>query len=164
MRHALCLAALFAALTALAAADPKDKPKDGGLITVQVLVASIDRIDKQGQMHVFAQVPSRTPTGKPTTKRTKQTYQLADETVIRTNVLPPKEGGTAKKPAKYTAAELKKLKGPNPKLPGYEAKREDLRGGLQVQLELGQTKEDKKAGALALQLKTVVILGDVPAK
>src|SRR5262249_19749027 len=37
-------------------------------------------------------------------------------------------------PKKYTAAELKELKGDNPKLPGYQGDTSDLKTGIQVRV------------------------------
>jgi hypothetical protein len=42
------------------------------------------------------------------------------------------------KPKKYTADEIKALKGDNPKLPGYEGKLENLKVGMLVKVALGR--------------------------
>jgi hypothetical protein len=70
-------------------------------------------------------------------------FHAADDVKVRTADLPVKfdEKGDIKK---YTAAELKDLKGKDPALPGYEAKAEDLKVGQTVKVTLARRKADKK--------------------
>jgi hypothetical protein len=66
----------------------------------------------------------------------------------------------------YTAEELRKLKGSNPRLPGYEAKTEDLTPGKIVQVSLA-TRPRPREGAKAVdteakkkQVRTILILAE----
>jgi hypothetical protein len=70
----------------------------------------------------------------------------ADDMVVRTMFLPERfdEKG---KPKKYTAKELKELRGPDPNLPGYSADDDSLRSGQIVTLYLVRKKHVPEAKA-----------------
>jgi hypothetical protein len=61
------------------------------------------------------------------------------ELIVRRQVLPPKEGEDGKV-GKYTKEELDKLKGDNPKLPGYIAESKDLDKDIPVRVWLDRAK------------------------
>jgi hypothetical protein len=65
-----------------------------------------------------------------------------DDVTVRQYRLPPKDPSDPK--AKYTAEELKELKGDDPKLIGYTAKYEDLRIGQTVRVTLARKRVDPK--------------------
>jgi hypothetical protein len=79
---------------------------------------------------------------------------LADETVVRTLVLPAAYDDKGL-PRRYTAAELKELKGPA-RLPGYKAEREDLKANQVVRVTIKVKRGSPPWVAL------IVILGEVP--
>ncbi|VTR99501.1 hypothetical protein [Tuwongella immobilis] len=144
------------------AADKTD-PKKSPYVTVRQVQGELEKFEKSGQLTVKAYVGAAG--GRNRMPRTeKMTFQVSPETVIRTHVLPPKPSDNPNKPARYTREELKKLKGPNPRLPGYEAKAEDLRGGLIVMIELGQTKEEIKEKSIDYKVKSIMILGEQMGK
>jgi hypothetical protein len=58
---------------------------------------------------------------------------------------PPDQFDDKGKPKKYTAKELKALKGPDPKLPGYQGEFSDLRKGQDVTVNLVKKKDAPKA-------------------
>jgi hypothetical protein len=66
-----------------------------------------------------------------------------EDLVVRLNEPPPKFDDKGKK-VKYTAKELKALKGDNPKLPGYQAEFSDLRSNQLVQVTLVRNKNAPK--------------------
>lgn len=59
--------------------------------------------------------------------------------IVRRSTLPPKEGEDGK-PGKYTAEEKAKLKGDDPKLPGYTADVKDLDKDILVRVYIDKTK------------------------
>lgn len=95
-------------------------------------------------------------------------FTLKDNLIIRRMNLPfaYDDKGNVKQ---YTLEEMQKLKGTNPKLPGYEAKMEDLEPGQMVRLYIAPPKEGK-VGAVDLvgniikpEVRVVVIYGDYDA-
>ena len=167
-RHRLMRLLALITFTTLAlgittAADPSDSKKSP-YITVQAVKGTLEKFDKTGKMTVKVEVPMPTAQNRMAKKVEQMVFEMEPSSTVRTMILPPKESDNPKKPARYTAAELKMLKGPNPKLPGYEAKTEDLRGGLIVQLELGLTKEEVKEKSTMFKVKSVIILGEVMGK
>jgi hypothetical protein len=66
--------------------------------------------------------------------------QTTDEVKVR-QANPPEQFDDRGKPKKYTAKELKELKGPDPKLPGYNAEFSDLREGQVVTVTLVKKKD-----------------------
>jgi len=69
-------------------------------------------------------------------------FFTADETTVRTLNPEPKFDDKGRI-AKYTEEELKELKGPDPKAPGYNADFSELRPGVIVQLTLVKKKDVK---------------------
>ena len=69
--------------------------------------------------------------------------QTIDDVVVRL-ANPPPAFDDKGHPKKYTKKELDELKGPNKKLPGYEAEFSSLRGGQTAVLYLVKKKDDKK--------------------
>jgi hypothetical protein len=73
--------------------------------------------------------------------RTKDVeLQTADEVKVR-QAHPPEAFDDKGKPKKYASKELKELKGPDPKLPGYNAEFSDLREGQIVTVTLVKKKD-----------------------
>jgi hypothetical protein len=72
-----------------------------------------------------------------------KTYELevatVEDVVVRNNK-PPEQFDEKGKPKKYTKAELKELKGPNPKLPGYTAEFSDIQQDQLVRFHLVKQK------------------------
>lgn len=86
-------------------------------------------------------------------KKIDADVELGDKVSVRTLHLPTTydDMGNEKK---LTTAEIKELKGPNPQMPGYTAKVEDLKAGQEVKIHLAKNKDtDGK-----LKATTVVIL------
>jgi hypothetical protein len=79
--------------------------------------------------------PANSPFKIVTDKKTVE-FHVGDEVMVRMLNL-PLEYDDKGKPKKYTMEEVKKLKGPNASLPGYEAKLEDLKTGEPVLVVLG---------------------------
>jgi hypothetical protein len=81
----------------------------------------------------------------------------------------PQEYDDKGNPKKYTAAELKELKGKNPDLPGYAADFDKLQPGQTVQVTLAKPKADKEkdkdknaADLKKPQVSMVVIVAEAP--
>jgi hypothetical protein len=98
----------------------------------------------------------------------KQDYSLADDVKIRVLKLPDRLDDK-NKPLPYTAAEKLKLKGDDPKLPGYSTELSALNTGQLVELHLsinkpapGAKKKDKSAEAEKPFVTMIVVSGDVP--
>lgn len=72
-------------------------------------------------------------------------FQAAEDMKVRLKK-PPADFDDKGNIKKYTAAELKELKGPNPSLPGYQADLPDLKVGQTVQVSLGRHKTAPKTG------------------
>jgi hypothetical protein len=68
--------------------------------------------------------------------------QVADEAVVR-QIKAPVEYDEKGRPRKLKAEELKKLKGDDPKVPGYKAEWADLKAGQVVKVYLARRKTDK---------------------
>jgi hypothetical protein len=73
-------------------------------------------------------------------------FHAVDEVKIRSKN-PPLEFDEKGRPRKYSYRELKELKGPDTKLPGYQADFETLKPGQDVQLTLARRKPIKTAQA-----------------
>src|SRR5262249_22796614 len=71
-------------------------------------------------------------------------FVLNDDTKVRTSS-PPVEYDDNGKPKKYTPEELKKLKGPDSKLPGYTGDINNLAKDQIVTLYLAKVKDDTKS-------------------
>jgi hypothetical protein len=90
--------------------------------------------------------------------------QAAEEVNVRV-AQPPPVFDDKGKPRKYTAAELKELRGPNPKIPGYAAAYADLKEGQIVRvlvarkkLTAQEAKDLRKAGQEPPLLAAVVVI------
>jgi hypothetical protein len=64
---------------------------------------------------------------------------------------PPEVFDDKGKAREYTQAELKKLKGPDPSLPGYEGKKEDLTTGALVKVTLARARTAPRTGKSAAE-------------
>ncbi len=84
-----------------------------------------------------AQNPANSPYKVVTDKKTVE-FHTGEQMVVRTLML-PLEYDDKGQPKKYSPEDVKKLKGPDPKMPGYEAKLEDLKTGTNVLITLGPT-------------------------
>ena len=69
--------------------------------------------------------------------------QTADDVKVRILQLPPAFDDKGK-PRRYTPKELKQLKGPDPKQPGYTGGFDSLKPGQKVQLTLARSKDALK--------------------
>jgi len=72
-------------------------------------------------------------------KRETHDFALADDVKVRTNFLPPQSDEKGR-PKKYTAEEKHKLKGDDPKLPGYAAELSALAKGQVIEVHLSRLK------------------------
>lgn len=116
---------------------------------------------KQGNAQGNLQVTSQ--------KKTVE-FHAGDDIIVRRLNL-PSEYDDKGQPKKYSAEELRKLRGNKPNLPGYEAKLEDLMTGTLVKVTTvaktkpasSTKKEDKDAAdAPKTSVTMIVILGDDP--
>jgi hypothetical protein len=97
-----------------------------------------------------------------------QTFSLVDEVKVRRLTLPERLD-ERNKPIPYTAAEKVKLKGNDPKLPGYTAELSALAPGQTVELHLATpkpaagTKTKAKSAEPEKPLVTMIVIGgDAP--
>jgi hypothetical protein len=128
--------ALAAALSVRAADDPADKPPENKekLVAAGHFVGKLLAIDDKEQ-RLTVQVTSSVPvfTGNPQNpykmeeKQKDWPLKLAEDVKVRTLVLPEAFDDKGY-PRRYTAEELKELKGPG-NLPGYTAAVGDLKAG-----------------------------------
>jgi hypothetical protein len=90
-------------------------------------------------------------------------FKSTDKVIIRLQDL-PMEFDEKGFPKKYNADELKQLKGPDPKQPGYAADFDKLKAGQTVRLSLVKPKVDKDADEVARrpQISLIMILADAP--
>lgn len=97
--------------------------------------------------------------------------EVDDEVVVRTMQLPPKFDDKGK-PTKYTAEEMKELKGDKPGLPGYVSDYDSLKPGQLVTVTFGKKKpapkekgDDAKPADNTPRVTKIVILaqGEAPA-
>ena len=84
-----------------------------------------------------AQNPANSPYKVVTDKKVVE-FHTGEQMAVRTLLL-PLEYDDKGQPKKYSPEDVKKLKGPDPKMPGYEAKLEDLKTGTNVLITLGPT-------------------------
>jgi hypothetical protein len=95
-------------------------------------------------------------------------FAVRDEVIVRRMTLPflYDDKGNVKQ---YTEKEVAKLKGTNPKLPGYQAKLEDLEPGHMVKLYIQAPKEGKIGGVdlvgniIRPEVRMIVLYGDYDA-
>lgn len=81
-------------------------------------------------------------------------FALADDVKVRTNLLPA-ERDEKGKPKRLTPDEKHKLKGDDPKLPGYTAELSGLHRGQVVEVHLGRLKGSTKRPAAGDKEKSV---------
>jgi hypothetical protein len=84
----------------------------------------------------------RVPTYRPQIIRKDFDFQAADEMKVRA-AQPPLDYDEKGKPKKYTAKELKEMKGPDPNLPGYMADFDSLKAGQIVKVYFIPPKKDE---------------------
>lgn len=94
-------------------------------------------------LSLAAVLPALTPS--PARAQRGQTIEidLADDVQIRV-AKPPQAYDEKGRPRKYTNQELKELKGPDPKLPGYTGDLDSLAEGKAVQVRLARPKDAGK--------------------
>lgn len=105
-----------------------------------------------------AQALNRNDAGTKVQTVKKEFEFQADEKVRVRLMTLPQEYDDRGKPKKYSQAELKELKGPNPSLPGYLSEFEDLRAGQTVKLHVAPAKR----AAAAKPAKDVDVDKDLP--
>jgi hypothetical protein len=91
------------------------------------------------QTSAWAQSKSRPQPKPPETHQQNLGIQVDEEVVVR-RLTPLPQFDDKGKPKKPTTEELKALKGPDPKLPGYAAEFSDLKPGQTVLLTLGRVR------------------------
>src|SRR5437588_7848100 len=105
---------------------------------LQQLVAKAERYQVQAALN-----PGQNPF-KVVVTHQKYDLDVPADAVIR-SMQPPEAYDDKGNPKKYTAAELKELKGDNPKLPGYTADFNTLKMGQIVKVHFGKKKDTTKA-------------------
>lgn len=140
-------------------ASPVKKYLPAGTITA--------KLTKANPNELTIEIDARVPGGK-YGHNEKQEHSLVDDVKIRTMKLPDRVD-EKNKPIPYTSAEKAKLKGDDPKLPGYTAELSALNAGQIVELHLSTTKpvpgakkKDKNAEPEKPFVTMIVILGDAP--
>jgi hypothetical protein len=100
---------------------------------------------------------------KMVTEHKDYSFKSTDKVVVRLQDL-PMEFDEKGFPKKYTPDELKQLKGPDPKQPGYAADFDKLKAGQTVRLTLVKPKVDKDADEVDRrpQISLIMILADAP--
>jgi len=94
---------------------------------------------QHAEMQVLKQLQQQVQGGgnvKVVTDKKTVEFHCGDDIPVRTLTL-PLEYDEKGQPKKHSPEEVKKLKGTNPNLPGYEAKLEDLKPGTIVKVTLG---------------------------
>jgi hypothetical protein len=124
-------------------ADEKTEAKDK-LIPIGVLMGRLARVEG-AQRNVVLQVSVPYLAGLRLAQRNIDVdLQPTDDMKVRTLVLPP-DFDEKGRPKKYTAKELKELKGPDPKLPGYASDFDSLKPDQIVKVFLARKKPAKTA-------------------
>jgi len=130
---------------------------------VATLVVKLTQADTK-EMTIEAEAHVRS--GRYGTRAERQAYTLAEDVVVRVLKLPDRLDDK-NRPVPYTAEEKAKLKGNNPKLPGYHAELSALVEGQVVELELSVHRpapgtSKKKADEEKPFVTRVVIQSDPP--
>jgi hypothetical protein len=154
--------------------DAKDKDKDTGpkekRITVSQVSGKVSVVESSGKKFKLS-----LPIGGGRYMRWQDIdIEATDDVKVRV-LNPPTETDEKGRPKRLTSAELKKLKGPDPRLPGYNAEFDNLRQGMIVQVTLSKRKEapkpmvrrkkgddDDLAGDNRPMASLIVILADPP--
>jgi hypothetical protein len=160
--HWIGLLALAVALPALAADDKQDAKKDDAKGTSPPAKSSIFAPPEKSDKHKYVVVNAVTgKIGKVDAKAQELTIEvragvgryaknvsqdltLAEDVVVRT-ANPPERLDENGKPKKIPPDELRKLKGNDPKVPGYAAEPSALQKGQTVKVTLSRLKDTKKA-------------------
>src|SRR5258708_23890524 len=101
----------------------------------------LGREENLGPMQTFQRTPARGRTKKLTAAFMEFKIDILDEVKVR-RMNPTPAFDDKGKPKPYTAKELKNLKGPDPKLPGYNSDYDELKKGQTVKVFLGMKKEE----------------------
>jgi hypothetical protein len=115
----------------------------------QLAEAGLIRNPVQRQQRIAeiqGQITRYQTTGMYTTKDQQQKFELqaTDDVKVRMQN-PPVDFDDSGKPKKYTAKELKELKGPDPKLPGYTADFDSLKQDMTVDVYVAKPKSTTKS-------------------
>ncbi len=123
------------------AAAQKDKPKaDGSFVHLGELTATVTLVEAS-ERHLTVQY---TPPGQEASVNLD--LKAADDLKVRL-LKPPPVFDNRGKPRAYTTKELKELRGPDPKQPGYTGEFANLKSGQTVLVTLAQRKEVVKKPA-----------------
>jgi hypothetical protein len=123
-------------------ADPADKPAaKEKVISNGTVVGKVIRVETAKHnltVAVFVPTLVRYGRGVRVAQSTKNVdFQAADEVKVR-SIKPPLDFDEKGKPRKYTSKELKELKGPDARLPGYQADFDSVKPDQIVQLTLAK--------------------------
>jgi hypothetical protein len=144
--------ALFTVTIQLAAA-PKIDVK---LLKAGVVTGKVVRVHSLSKILI---VEVQTPQAGNQLATQRPQFQAIAAVLVRT-AQPREEFDEKGRLRKFTREELKELKGPDPKVPGYKAEFSDLSAGQIVQVSLGKP---KGAGAEATRYATmIVVLKEAP--
>src|SRR5207249_6478301 len=124
---------------------------------VNKITAKVGKVDSK-DMTLTIEVPGRSRGSGPH----HEDISLAEDVKIRAMNL-PEQFDEKNKPKPYTAAEKAKLKGDNPRLPGYTAELSRLAAGQTVEIELSTNKPapgaaKKKDAAPEKPFATMVVI------
>jgi len=132
--------------------DPSDQPvHKEKVVPGAVIVGKIARVDaaKHNIILRFEGVPMMVQQGsymRPGRGTKHIEYHAIDDVKVRTRTLPT-EFDEKGRPRRYTSKELKELRGPDPKLPGYQTEFDSLKNDQYVQLTLVKQKSSKASAS-----------------
>lgn len=163
IRRVVSLACLLAVVPV--AAQEKSAPPTKKHQSVGTVAGKLKRVNADDQK---IEIDVRVPSGRRSSRNDTQDYSLVDEVKVRRLNLPVRLN-EKDKPVPYTAAEKQKLKGDDPKLPGYAAELSALSPGQIVELHLavskpppGSKKKDKNAEPEKPYVTMIVIGAEAP--
>jgi hypothetical protein len=147
--------AILVSAAGLARADEKPPPKKGTaddkaeardkLIPIGELVGRLTRVEgAQRNLVIQVAVPYLGPGLRLAQRTFDVDLQPTDDMKVRM-LQPPPDFDEKGRPKRYTAKELKELKGPDPKLPGYSADFDSLKPDQIVKVFLARKKPAKSA-------------------
>jgi hypothetical protein len=119
--------------------DEKGKSKDEKLINAVVMLARITHVEN-GKRSLAVDIPYPVRSGwRWITNYQHMEFNTSDDLKVRmTN--PPADFDEKGRPRKYSSKELKEMKGPDPKLPGYTGDFDSLKAGQWVRLYVPRPK------------------------
>lgn len=121
-------------------AEPKDEKKAADKGNKYQLIRTVTgKYLKSDAEDLLIEIEVRVPSSRSGMRNQKITYSYASDTTVRTMKLPERLD-ESRKPIPYTQQERLKLKGDNPKLPGYGVELTALKTGQIIEVHLSTHK------------------------